>query len=136
MRRPQQRPGLPSLTCTLSWQRLLFSASWGFPGDESVSLPGGLLFSSWPLPDPSLTQPQPPVLPLGSSLPQKWALSLGSSSAEAPKPASLAQPPPGSWSGFFSVCDAKPGHFCLCKGSGASGISVTTGQMCAHFLTL
>ena len=35
----------------------------GFPGDESVSLPGGLLFSSWPLPGSSLTQPQPPVLP-------------------------------------------------------------------------
>ena len=60
---------------------------------------------------------------------------LGACSAEAPKPASPAQPPLGSWSESFSAFGAKPCHSCLCKGSGASSISMTIGQMCAHLLT-
>ena len=73
-RTPAPRPG-PSPV------RVIFSLLPGdFPGDESVSFPGGLLFSSWPLPGSSLTQPRPPVLPLGSLPPhptpcQEWALS-------------------------------------------------------------
>lgn len=125
-RTPPPRPG-PSPG------RVIFSLHPGdFPGDESVSFPGGLLFS-WPLPGSSLTQPRPPAFPLPPS--RNGLCRLGASSAEAPKPASPAQPPLGSWSGSFSAFGAKPCHSWLCKGSGASGISVTIGQMRAHLLT-